>query len=79
VTLKGAHYPEEWTDVYGRKRLTCICGHSDPFHGVQQPPACKCTTVMYDPDAGCTAALCISKHREVSNWINKIEPIEDEL
>ena len=26
------HYPDEWTDRTGNKRLTCICGNSNPFH-----------------------------------------------
>jgi hypothetical protein len=24
------HYPEEWTDAAGKKRLTCICGEELP-------------------------------------------------
>ena len=26
------HYPKEWTDMYGSRKLSCVCGNIDPFH-----------------------------------------------
>ena len=31
-----AHYPEEWGPSDNR-RLTCVCGDSDPFHATKTP------------------------------------------
>lgn len=39
------HYPEEWGPSDNR-RLTCVCGNSDPFHAVEQTLRDDCTLVQ---------------------------------
>ena len=30
--MSEKHYPEEWRDKDGNKRMSCVCGNPDPFH-----------------------------------------------
>lgn len=41
--MSDKHYPEEWTDRHGVRRLTCVCGEKLPcphntryFHGIRE-------------------------------------------
>jgi hypothetical protein len=39
---------------------------------------CNCSAAVYDHKS-CTPHRCISVHRELYDWIERYEPIEDEL